>query len=695
MIYKSICFTLILLFSVSPLTDVHAAENGFLGITRVLKSPADKRSVRPYSINLASHRKLPAKAELEKLSRLNTDWLYISRVKVSGTAYYRLMLGNFSSVNQARSVLLKLKKDFPGAWISKRSAREINALGRRTKILPRQPRPSLKHAVLKPAVPPRHKGKSATGNQKFAEKLLSQSRQLLLDGKYKALVRVSNKVIEIGNTEQKQKAMQFEGLARERQRKFAQAVALYEQFLERYPKSKLAAKISARLNALTTMNMEPRAKLVKKRRSRMDKAWNFTGTFSQYYRDNINDTAKTGNTTINSSLLSNISLYARSRKTSGTTILRFDGGLVNNFLDHSNSTDISRASVRYTNHASDYEIIGGRQSRTAKGVLGRFDGFVYSGLSHPGFDYSVYAGFPVQSSTDGFQSSRRFIGADLSLNPAKKTDLDLYMIFQQNEGLIDRRALGSQLQYQNEKGFFFGILDYDFFYHEINDLTAITNYRYNKALTINATLDYRNSPTLSTLNAIQGQAVSNLSQLKGLYSNDQIYQFAQDRTSKSKNLFLNINYQIDSSHQVDTSLAFSNTDATVASGGVAASPSSSDINLSSSYSINGYFLPDDYTTFGLRLSNTSSSQSFSLSGRARFRGSKGWRYDPRLQLDYRKSKTSAVNQWILRPKFKIKYKPNRKVSFEASVGIDYSNFNLPELSDQLTYNLFIGYVYRL
>ncbi len=709
MTYKSILFVLAMAFSFAPISQ--AAENNYFGVVKILRKPATGRRILPYSVSLASYEKMPGKAEMKNISQLDSDWLYFTRVRVKGKTYYRLMVGNYAKPSQSRAALARYKKPFPGAWIKKRDKAEKQQLARI--VLPARKTVSRKASTGKPIklipgsvavktpvkskatrIPAKKIVRDAPKNP-FAEKLLSQSRQLLLDRKYKQLVRVSDKVIEIGNNDQKQRAMLFEGLARERQRKFAQAVALYERFFKLYPKSPIAGKISSRLKALKTMNMEPRAKLVKRKRLRLDKAWNFTGSFSQYYRDNINDTTKTGSNTVNSSLLSNVSLYARSRNKNGTTILRFDGGLVNNFLDHSNSTDVSRASVRYTSQESDYEIIGGRQSRTAKGVLGRFDGFVYSGLSNPGFDYSLYAGFPVQSSTDGFQSSRRFIGADLSLNPANKMDLDLYMIFQQNDGLIDRQALGSELQYRNEKGFFYGILDYDFFYHEINDLTAITNYRYNKDLTINATFDYRNSPTLSTLNAIQGQSVTTLSQLKSLYTKDEIYQFAQDRTSKSKNLFLNLNYQVDSKHQLDTSLAFSNTGSTISSGGVAASPSSSDVNLSSSYSINGYFLPGDYTTFGLRLSDTTSSQSFTLSGRARFRGNKGWRYDPRLQLDYRKSKTSAVNQWILRPKFKIKYKPNRKVSFEASVGIDYSNFNLPELSDQLTYNLFIGYVYRL
>ena len=682
----------------------HAAEYRFFGVTRVLQQPGPSARILPYSINLVSYEKMPDAAEMKTISRLHEDWLYFNKVEVKGTIYYRLVAGNYAKPAEARAALARFKKTFSGAWINKRNKLEKQQLasviaGKKLPVPALKKRPPARLLKKLPAPikvkPLKSRASSMTPKNKFAEKLLSQSRQLLLDRQYDQLIKVSNKVIEIGNAEQKQRAIQFEGLARERQRKFAQAVALYEKFLETYPKSHLARKIKLRLNALKTMNFEPRAKLAKRTKRKVDDGWSLTGSVSQYYRDNVTDTTDSGTDKINSSLISDLSLYARRRSKSSTTIIRFDGGLVNDFLDDSRSTNISRASVRYSSQASDFEVIGGRQSRTAKGVLGRFDGVVYKGLSHAEWDYSLYSGFPVQSSSDGFQSSRRFLGGSLSLNPLQKMDLDIYLVYQQNEGLVDRQAVGSELQYRSSKGFVFAIFDYDFFYDEINDITAITNYRYSNELTFNATLDYRNSPTLTTLNAIQGQSVATFEELKALYSDDEIYQFAADRTSKSKNMFLNVSYQIDRKHQLDSSLTIASVEASEASGGVEAAAASDDVSLSLNYTIDGYFLPEDYTTFGLRVSDTTSSHSLSLRGRARFRGVKSWRYDPSVQLDYRGSKTSGVNQWILKPKFKVKYKPTKKLSFEASIGIEYSNFDLPTIEDRTTYSLFIGYVYRI
>ncbi len=709
MIIKKIVAALLLLVLVwSPVAM--PAETVLSGVEMVLKKSAGTTHLKQYTLILASYEKMPAGTELKKLSRLDSNWVYFTKVNVKNRVYYRLVVGNYSTLKQARSVLAGFRKQFSGAWIHKRDTSEIKLLAVKVPMLtrPSVTRPGSKTLPVKPAQKAtssvtnsdmkKEQALTRDGRQSrnvFAEKLLSQSRQLLLDRKYAQLVKVSNKVIEVGNAEQKQRGMQFAGLARERQRKFAQAIAIYKRFLEQYPDSSLARKIQSRLNTLKTMNLEPRTRMARRSKQRSDDGWSLTGSFSQYYRKNFNDTTENGNEVINDSLLTDISLYARNRTQSSTTIIRFDGGLVSDFLDDSNDSNLSRASLRYTSHDADYEVIAGRQSRTAKGVLGRFDGVVYSGLSHENWDYSLYAGFPVQSSSDGFKSARRFIGSNLSLQPAEKMELDLYLLFQQNEGLTDRQAVGSQLQYRSDKGFLFTIFDYDFFYKEINDLTAITNYRFSSVLTLNLTLNYRNSPTLTSLNAIQGQGVTTFEELTRLYPEDEIYQLAADRTSKSKNLFLNVSYQIDQAHQLDTSIAVSQVEETVASGGVEAAPASEDFNLSSSYTINGYFLPDDFTTFGLRYSDTTSSHSLSFRLRARFKGSEGWRYDPRLQLDYRESKTSGVQQWIVRPKFKVKYKPNKKTSLEASVGIDYSNFDLPELDDQLTTNFLIGYLYRI
>ncbi len=743
MILRIFIFALLLTSS-----NLFAATSKFLNVESFVNRPGNSDNIKSYAVNILSFTKPVNLEDIKNISVLDKDLLYISKVSVNDVVYYRLISGNFSTLKQAKKHLSRVKKYFSGAWINIRrkvEKQELKKILAEKIILPEfKPKETVKKlpavvpVVVAKVIPvitpkvistinpektskvlpfivpkavvrvtPESTPKLAPKRIKkikpekvlppqiaFAEKLLEQARQLFLDRNYARVVTVSNKIIEIGSVEQKQKAMEFAGIARERQRKFAQAVAIYSQFLNLYPESKLAPKIKIRLTGLTTMRLDPKVQMAKSKRKKLDENWRINGSLSQYYRDDVVDRETLDSEQVNSSLVTDVNMYARRKTDKSVIVIRFDAGLVNDFLDKESETRLSRAMINYTDNESNYQLIGGRQSRTAKGVLGRFDGIVYKGLSHDDFNYSVFTGFPVQSSYDSLDSSRQFLGSSLHFKPYEKVEMDVYVVQQQLSGLTDRQALGTEFQYRNDKGFLYGIIDYDIFYSDVNNITAITNYRYSDKLVFNMTYDYRNSPLLTTLNALQGQQVESIEELQNLLSDQEIYQLAEDRTTKSQNIFIGSNYQIDGNRQLYMSLSLSTVEASIESGGVAASPSTSDVNFSTDYSVKGLLFKDDYTTLGVRLSDTSSSEIISFRARSRLAGSKGFRYDPRLRLDYRKSKTSEVDQYILKPSLKVTYKPNKKVSFEGSLGIEYSDFDLPELNDQTQYDVFLGYVYR-
>ena len=136
--------------------------------------------------------------------------------------------------------------------------------------------------------------------------------------------------------------------------------------------------------------------------------------------------------------------------------------------------------VSYSDSEYGYAITAGRQSRTAKGVYGRFDGFVYEGLSHPDLDYSLHTGYLVDSSFDSLNSDRRFVGGSVNFEPYNFLEIDIYLLHQEVFGLTDRQALGTEFQLRGDRGFLYGIIDYDVFYDNLNNVTAITNYRYSE-----------------------------------------------------------------------------------------------------------------------------------------------------------------------------------------------------------------------
>jgi len=667
-----------------------------LAIEGFLEKPAVSGQVFPYVINLAS---LPARLDrsaVKHIDKLEGRLVYYVKVKVNGVIYYRLSLGNFENRRLAQQALEEIKPYYPDAWIGARTRHEQESLAKEIMPVskPVEPQPEILIAEEAPPAPEPERVKRADSS--LADKLSRQAKEEFLNEDYARVIKITDKLMEIGDLQQRQKAMELAGLARERQRKFAQAIAIYEQFLEIYPDSELQPRISARLQGLKTMNLSPRQRLAEKKSVvvEAEPEWDFRGGLSQYYRNDLLDRGDIKNEDVNKALVTDFDLYARKKSDSDSIIIRFDGGVVNDQIDNETDSRVSRALVSYTDHDYGFAITGGRQSRTAKGVYGRFDGFVYEGLSHPDLNYSLHTGYLVDSSFDSLNSDRRFVGASVNFEPYSFLEIDIYLLHQEIFGLTDRQAIGTEFQLRGDRGFLYGIIDYDTFYDNLNNVTAISNYRYSDQWILNLTVDYRNSPLLTTTNAIQGQGVETVDELTELFSDDEIYELAEDRTSKSQNLFAGANYQIDDSRQLYFSLSYTGIEATEASAGVPEIPASDDIHISTEYSVRGFFFDDDFSSVGVRVSDTSSAETVSIRTRTRFPGPGDIRYDPRIRLDYRKSQNSNVQQWILSPSIRLTYQYGKNTSFEASLGIEYSNFDLPELEDQTVYALFLGYVYQ-
>jgi hypothetical protein len=492
---------------------------------------------------------------------------------------------------------------------------------------------------------------------------------------------------------QVQRAMELSGIVRERQGEFQKAIDIYTSFLELYPDSKIASRVSDRLIGLRTMAQDPKKQLATDNQ-RTTADWELGGSISQFYWRETIDRENNDKDIINSAWETDIDFFARHKTDTSALLIRFDGGYSKDIEAGENRSRISRAMVNYINNTLNYEVTGGRQAYTAKGVYGRFDGLVFNTLTKSDINYSVSTGSPVRSSYDGIDTERKFIGTSLNLKLSEKSEIDFYLLHQKVSSLIDRQTIGTEMQYRNDNGALYGIIDYDIHFNDLNNVTAIGNYRYSNSLSLNMTYDYRNLPFLSTTNALQGQSVRTIQELEKIFSTTEIYQLAQDRTSKSQNLFLGSSYQIDSLHQLHLNMFLSSTKATVGSGGVSAIPAYDEVHLSLEYAIQEFFKKGDYSSLGAHLSSTTSSDVISFRARTRLPGSGSMYYDPRLRLDYRQSNRSDIKQWIVSPSIKLSYKPDRNLIIDAKLGIEYSDYDLPELADQKAYFIYLGYLYH-
>jgi len=654
--------------------EVSAAGYEIIAIENVFSDSPQAMPVHPLAIIITSSRQRFDILPRNTRNTLKQYFVYQTKVRVNGTVFYRLALGNFNTTRDAQATLKKLKPSFSNAWTYQRTGAEQKLLEAYLQKISSNQRSEPEKTV-----------------PESADNLLAKARQAFLDEDYARVIAITDRIISTGDLEQTRAALELAGTARERQGKFAQAETLYETLLDTSPPSEISARVLSRLEGIRTMSIEPKERLANPDQKPDQGNWVWRGGLQQYYLNDVIDRPGEGSEEVNQALVTDVNLQAQRRTDADSWSIQIDAGVENNFIDDQTDTRISRANLSYAR--DNFRIIGGRQYNTVTGVYGKFDGFTFSDLSRTEYQTSYFFGNRVQSSYDNLETDNPLVGANLDFSPYDWLDVNLYLINQEVSGLTDRQAIGTEFQLRNNVGFIYGIIDYDVFYEDLNNVTFISNYRYDQQWTFNLTLGRMNSPLLSTQNALQGQTAESIDELDDTFSSDEIYQLAEDRTSKSDTFYFGASYIIDNNRQLNVDFSVFDLDATKSSGGVDAIPATKDTQFSIDYSVSGFFSAKDFTSIGLRLSDLDSSEVESVRLRSRFPGYGGLIYDPRIRLDHRRSTRTDIDQYILAPSIKLIYRATKKLNFEADLGIEYSDVDLPDFDQQVAYSLYIGYTY--
>jgi hypothetical protein len=90
-----------------------------------------------------------------------------------------------------------------------------------------------------------------------------------------------------------------------------------------------------------------------------------------------------------------------------------------------------------------------------------------------------------------------------------------YGINQTLEGIQDRRAVGTEVRYFDEKKSAFGSLDYDTYFKALNAVQFVgTSKVADSPTAVNFMIDHRRAPSLSIRNALNGSASAAISALQ-------------------------------------------------------------------------------------------------------------------------------------------------------------------------------------
>ncbi len=509
--------------------------------------------------------------------------------------------------------------------------------------------------------------------------LLDEAKKAMLNQDYRRAIQLYTKVrLQSENSVYGKQALEFLGLARERNKQFAHAKVVYEKYLKLYPRGEDAERVSQRLTGILTAQTEPREELKKgdsKKENRVGVQWDTFGSISQFYNRNESK-FNTDQTRLNRSSLQNgLDFTSRLSYEDFQAGLRFSG-TYNANVETDDDDDEKRISSFYLDlihQRADIQLRLGRQSQSSGGILGRFDGGHLSIPVYENIKLNLVGGFSVLSSSDIFVNSDQYfygINADFGTY-LNAWDFNAFFIEQRNHSVLDRRAVGGEVRFFDEDKSFFTFFDYDIFHDELNTFLFTGQWIFDDRTTVNLSYDYRTSPFLTTQNATQGQSVDNLDALLALFSLDQIKTLAKDRTAISQTGSLSLSRPLSDNFQLNADFRLSTLSATVASGGVDKTEGTGlEYSIASDITGSNLLTDGDIYVVGARYNILQNADSLSININARYPITRDLRINPRVRFNLRMNDDGTEN-YGYQPSIRLTYRVVKGLQLELEGGGDW------------------------
>ncbi|MFQ5609816.1 MAG: SPOR domain-containing protein, partial [Woeseiaceae bacterium] len=200
--------------------------------------------VPDFVINLASFQRIPTIADIPDLELRPQQRIFYSEADVDGSTWYRLRLGDFSTVDEARKALVPIKAIYPEAWIDQVDADGISV--------------DLTIAANEVfAAQTRTVAAGEGSGDSRADALMGEARQEMIAGNTSRAVQIYTKVLRLPDNSRHAEAQEYLALAREKSGQVAHAKAEYQRYLSLYPDSEGAKRVGQRLAALLAIDKKP------------------------------------------------------------------------------------------------------------------------------------------------------------------------------------------------------------------------------------------------------------------------------------------------------------------------------------------------------------------------------------------------------------------------------------------------------
>ena len=430
-----------------------------------------------------------------------------SRVIKDGAPYYELLLGYFDSAEKAAQVLQSVSRQFPQAQIVDIQARKELNLQQLPAASPESPGAAEAAAAAVAAAPD-------TDVDKQGKDLMAQARSALISGKPAEAINLLTQLLLLPPNKNSRDAQELIGLARERSGDAGNARKEYELYLKLFPNGDGAVRVRQRLASMAPPDVAKTeaAKPPEKR----EPAFSLGGSISQSYYGgkqavqtvflNVPTTVnqQTISNNVQSSLATTVDLNGRYRTDSSDTRVVFRDSDQYSFIS-SVAPSVNRmdsAFIDYRNLDNSLTAKVGRQAGVTGGLVGRFDGVVLGYNVAPKLHLNAVAGVPV-AQDEFIQASQSFEGVSLEAqNILEHWGGSAFLINQKADGLVDRRAIGTDVRYFDAQKTLFTQLDYDVQFRVLNAATVQGTYQFADQTSLALLLDDRKAPTLTTSNGL-------------------------------------------------------------------------------------------------------------------------------------------------------------------------------------------------
>ena len=603
-----------------------------------------------------------SKKTMRRVRILSGYSIYELSIKKNGRQTNFLRLGFFSSKASANIVIRKISEEF-----TENIDMEIIGI---PKSEEKYLQLWLKNTIEKKP------NKRELYDRKKLELLMEQARLAMVQNDYRRAIANYTKIIGYEDSDFSQSALEYLGLARERNQQFAHAKAEYLRYIALYPESEGAERVKQRLAGLMSAAMEPKTKLRKVKTRKRQVGWLGYGGVTQYYRRDTYLDDQEGRNLLSSNAYSSFFYTAKLKNQRYELKNRISLSHNMDFEDSEDNKAIRISTLYSEAYHKKYKMQGriGRQTQNSSGAYGRFDGAVLSYHYNPTVIMRVVSGFPVAfDSFDKIRTEKRFYSFNLELESLfNYFDLNSYFINQYEESILDRSAVGLELRHFDTKQSFYSTMEYDISYQVINNIVANLRYQILPKTTIGGNANYRRSPLISTTNALQGQQVTSLQELLATKTKEEIRHLARDRTAKFASLTATVIQKITKKIQISNDYTLSKLSSTVSSDGITGTQGTGyEHYISTQLIATDWYRKNDVTIAGLRYAAMSTGKRYTLNALRQDRLPKKIVLNARLRVDYQqRSNDSTILS--LRPSVKLNYKYNKTFKFDLELGLDHS-----------------------